>query len=1791
MKKTLILIFLVFVISLNADWISLQEVANQQLFSTDSRSLQTTEILFELDGFELEEIEEEGKVFTKISYPEAGEWLDVGKPDLPRFTRLIAIPASGGVELQVEAQEFEVRQDVAVYPRQALQSESQPYDRSFQIDREYYQKGSLFPAENITLGQPAIFRDYRIVAVTVNPFQYDASKRELKIVKKVNIIVNSTTERSTNEMRSTAKKSRYFDTFYQSTILNYAAAAASRDEFQTPSYLIIYNHNNNNDVLNLINQLAEWKHQKGFEVNAVSVNTIGTSTTAIKNYIQDAYDTWENRPEFVTFIGDANGSYNIPTYTETWSSYNGEGDHPYSQLEGDDVLADVATGRLSFETPIELATIINKTINYEKAPYIAEPAWFEQAAFFGDPSTSGQSCVDTKIGIKEMMNAAKPNIAVDEYYSGSWVSNMSNSINNGISYFNYRGFAGMSSFYVDNINDLNNGPQLPFAAILTCGTGSFASGTSRSEAFLRAGSPTIPKGAIGSVGTATMGTHTTFNNCVDTGMFYGIFAEENYSMGMSLLRGKLNLYLTYPDNPNNKVDIFSHWNTLMGDPGLELWTGVPEELDVTYSSNLSLGTNYLQVEVKDASGLPLEDAWVTALQGDDIIFSTDFTDANGLVTLPVANGEEGSVELTVTAHDFMPHLGEFTIGEAANSVVMQSYEILDPSGNNDGWANPGETVTLQITAQNMGSSTANNISAELSSLLAGITFDTATASFGNITAGSTATADFQLTLADDVLGSSELKMQIDFSAGSSDYIFMPVLGAALMIDEVYCEIDPGATENLSLQLYNLGGLDLNNVTATLVSNHDFITVEDDQGSFALILAGDTAINSTDDFLVHCNNTALPGTQYNLQVNLTNPQGFDQTLDFYLEVGEVAVTDPLGPDAGGYVAYDIGDTGYYQAPVYDWIEISSIGTALNLSDSGNMGDTEDVLLPFDFQFYGVVYDEITICSNGWIAPGTSDSRAYMNWIIPGPDGPSPMIAPFWDDLLTSSGDVYYHYDTSNNYFVIQWENLKNEYNNSSIETFQVILYDPIHYHTPSGNGNIKFQYKEFANVDAGSYSGGVAHGCYATIGIEDHTATRGLGYSYYNQYPTAALPLGDETAIFFTDAPIPLNEPYLIVGGVEIEDDEQLDFGETVDFELLVENLGENPATNVTATISSDDPYITINNATADYGDIYNTGTGYNLTPFNITLAENCPDLHAIPFTVDISSDEDDWQLSFTILGHAPLINLQSTYINDGDNNILDAGETAEIMINLENMGSSMATDVLLELTLDDEYVSINATEYDLGNIAAGSSATALFEVSANEDTPIGHQAVLEWAVSGDNNYSNWGVTSIVVSQIPVQVEEYFDTFPPAGWVTEGIDGGGNWDGSDSNNAGGTAPEAKLNWSPSFNGEQRLVGPIINTLGSSTLNLEFKHYLNDFGGSDYVLGLKSTSDGGESWNTIWEISPTSDINAVTIELEVDTPDVGSEEFQIAFYLNGNSYNINYWFIDDVIISGGSGAVLGFVQGQAELSGAGDITDVLISVGDYTAQPNSAGEYFLAVEPGSYQFTASLDGYETFSQDDLEVNYAETTTVDFTLEEIENILPPANLNALVNEANVQLSWDEPLARQADRSASKAPKTKDDGNSYRDLLGYKIYRDGAEIAELSELIYIDEDLENGSYEYYVTALYDGGESVASNQIEVVVDYVNSQDFIPLVTALNGNYPNPFNPETTISFDLHQDDTVEIQIYNIKGQKVKTLLHDFVVAGQHQIMWNGLDNKQKAVSSGVYFYKMQTSSYHSLGKMILLK
>jgi hypothetical protein len=109
-------------------------------------------------------------------------------------------------------------------------------------------------------------------------------------------------------------------------------------------------------------------------------------------------------------------------------------------------------------------------------------------------------------------------------------------------------------------------------------------------------------------------------------------------------------------------------------------------------------------------------------------------------------------------------------------------------------------------------------------------------------------------------------------------------------------------------------------------------------------------------------------------------------------------------------------------------------------------------------------------------------------------------------------------------------------------------------------------------------------------------------------------------------------------------------------------------------------------------------------------------------------------------------------------------------------------------------------------------------------------------------------------------------------------------------------------------------------------------------------------------------------------------------------------------------------------------------------------------------------------------------------------------------------------------------------------------------------------------------------------TNKIMTINDDFDTDTEISPVPSLS-NYPNPFNPETNIAFTLSNESNVKLSIYNLKGQKVKSLISSRFTKGQHSIIWNGRDNNNSDVSSGIYFYKLETDSKTITKKMILMK
>jgi hypothetical protein len=103
--------------------------------------------------------------------------------------------------------------------------------------------------------------------------------------------------------------------------------------------------------------------------------------------------------------------------------------------------------------------------------------------------------------------------------------------------------------------------------------------------------------------------------------------------------------------------------------------------------------------------------------------------------------------------------------------------------------------------------------------------------------------------------------------------------------------------------------------------------------------------------------------------------------------------------------------------------------------------------------------------------------------------------------------------------------------------------------------------------------------------------------------------------------------------------------------------------------------------------------------------------------------------------------------------------------------------------------------------------------------------------------------------------------------------------------------------------------------------------------------------------------------------------------------------------------------------------------------------------------------------------------------------------------------------------------------------------------------------------------------------------IERANDDGAIPDEFALLSNRPNPFNPSTHIAYNLPTASQVLIEVYNITGQRVKTLVNEYKAAGRHEVSWNGTDEYGRGVSTGIYLYRMMADGFQDSKKMILMK
>jgi len=318
-------------------------------------------------------------------------------------------------------------------------------------------------------------------------------------------------------------------------------------------------------------------------------------------------------------------------------------------------------------------------------------------------------------------------------------------------------------------------------------------------------------------------------------------------------------------------------------------------------------------------------------------------------------------------------------------------------------------------------------------------------------------------------------------------------------------LDPGEAIEYIVGLTNLNPPSATGISGVLSSTDPHITISDASGTWPAIPQDGFEENSADPFALSVAPDTPWGYEIPVQLTLSASGGYSKVVALFLGVG--SPEHPMGPDSYGYFAYENGDD-YPPTNDFDWIEINpglgGSGTLVTLGDD----QTVTRVLPFAFKLYGVTSDRLSICSNGFVALGTTTNRDNNNGDIPGEAGPPSMIAAFWTDLdpiAAGGGKVYEWYDAAAHRYIVEFSGVEHYADGGGgvAETFQFVLYDPAFRPTTTGDGEVVLQYLTVSDPSS------------CSIGIEDQTETVGTEYLAAGHLNAAARGLVSGRAITFT----------------------------------------------------------------------------------------------------------------------------------------------------------------------------------------------------------------------------------------------------------------------------------------------------------------------------------------------------------------------------------------------------------------------------------------------------------------------------------------------------------------------------------------------------------------------------------------------------------------------------------------------------------------------------------------------------
>lgn len=669
---------------------------------------------------------ENGEIYSKIVVDGYITNNQVGYPQLPVMVKMIEVPMGAEIVTNVTVNSERAISlaslgfDQQIVPCQRSLFKNQRKENVPFAKNEIYAEGGMYQPQTVTIEEAGIMRGIRLVKVIVNPFSYDIADNALTISDDITVELSF---RNANTRSTDIKDSKYspaFEALY-SKIWNYKRTRDAAMHYPI-KYVIVADRM----FEEALQPYIAWKTKKGFNVVTAYTDEIGRTETAVHTYLQGLYDaaTAENpAPSYVLYVGDtAQISVQYSRLDHTASILGTSNDH-YTDVYkvcfdgSSDYIPDMFFGRFSAQNVSQLTPQIEKTMMFEQYTF-PDPSYLGDAVLvagydgsyeYDDINGNGQINYATQYYFNDDHGVnTTVYLSPDSHTSGDAIKSQ---ISEGVGFVNYSAHCDQNGwqdpeFNISDVSNLQNENEYFFSIGNCCLSNKFDT-ECFGETLLR----TPGKGAVCHIGGTnstiwdedfywSVGTMQTINvnpTYEETGLgaYDHLFHERGEAPYVSA--GEIVFIGNFSVNSSTSENIQYYWEiyTLMGDPSLMPYVGVPSQLTPEYSNIIPVGSASLEVSAENLSYI--------ALSKDGVLLDAQYTGNGTSVELTFeAIAEPGELDLVITRQFRAPYIQKITVIEGTNENDAALQSIIAPI---TAMSAQESTFSPQVAIMNIGTAT------------------------------------------------------------------------------------------------------------------------------------------------------------------------------------------------------------------------------------------------------------------------------------------------------------------------------------------------------------------------------------------------------------------------------------------------------------------------------------------------------------------------------------------------------------------------------------------------------------------------------------------------------------------------------------------------------------------------------------------------------------------------------------------------------------------------------------------------------------------------------------------------------------------------------------------------------------------------------------------------------------------------------------------------------------------------------------------------------------------------------